>query len=180
MRIVYRKRRRTATDRRSGGSAPARRCSLSGTVTLASGTRLGSYEILAPLGAGGMGEVYRARDTKLSREVAIKILPEAFAQDAERLARFQREAQVLASLNHPNIAHIHGLEESGYVQPSHGNIYRLTAEGGPLEPVTRFPEGGLFLEEPTLSPDGRYLYYCRSNGGSSMWLMTLEDPSRRP
>ncbi len=82
-------------------------------MTLASGTRLGPYEILAPLGAGGMGEVYRARDTKLSREVAIKILPEAFAQDAERLARFQREAQVLASLNHPNIAHIHGLEESG-------------------------------------------------------------------
>ena len=65
-----------------------------------------------------------------------------------------------------------------YVQPSHGNIYRVRAEGGPLEPVTRFPEGGLFLEEPTLSPDGRYLYYCRGNGGSAMWLMTLEDPER--
>ena len=81
-------------------------------MPLSSGSRLGPYEIVAPLGAGGMGEVYRARDTKLNREVAIKILPEAFARDAERLARFEREAQVLASLNHPNIAHIHGLEES--------------------------------------------------------------------
>src|SRR6266478_9993787 len=67
------------------------------------------------LGAGGMGEVYRARDTKLNRDVALKILPDAFASDSDRLARFQREAQVLASLNHPNIAHIHGLEESGGV-----------------------------------------------------------------
>ena len=68
------------------------------------GDRLGPYEILSPLGAGGMGEVYRARDTKLGRDVAIKVLPEAFAPDAERLARFEREAQLLASLNHPNIA----------------------------------------------------------------------------
>jgi len=60
-----------------------------------------------------------------------------------------------------------------YIQPSHRNIYRVRAEGGPLEPVTRFPEGGLFLEEPTISSDGRYLYYCRENGGSSLWLMTL-------
>ena len=82
-------------------------------MTLAPGTRLGPYEILSPLGAGGMGEVYRARDSKLNREVAIKVLPDLFASDPERLARFQREAQVLASLNHPNIAHIHGLEESG-------------------------------------------------------------------
>jgi serine/threonine-protein kinase len=74
---------------------------------------LGSYEILAPIGAGGMGEVYRARDTKLKRDVALKVLPEAFARDCERLARFQREAEVLASLNHPNIATIHGLDESG-------------------------------------------------------------------
>ena len=75
--------------------------------------RLGPYEILAPLGAGGMGEVYRARDGKLNREVAIKVLPELFAADADRLARFQREAQLLASLNHPHIAAIYGLEESG-------------------------------------------------------------------
>src|SRR5204863_8544558 len=73
-------------------------------------------EVLSPLGAGGMGEVYRARDTKLNREVAIKVLPDLLAGDADHLARFQREAQVLASLNHPNIAHVHGLEESGGVR----------------------------------------------------------------
>jgi serine/threonine-protein kinase len=85
-------------------------------MMLARGARLGPYEILAPLGAGGMGEVYRARDTRLGRDVALKILPEAFATDPDRLARFQREAQVLASLNHPNIAAIHGLEESNGVR----------------------------------------------------------------
>ena len=84
-------------------------------MTLLPGHRLGPYEIVAPLGAGGMGEVYRARDTKLTRDVAIKVLAASFANDADRLARFDREAQVLASLNHPNIAHIHGLEESGGV-----------------------------------------------------------------
>src|SRR5580700_11066255 len=76
------------------------------------GTRLGPYEILSAIGAGGMGEVYRARDTKLGRDVAIKALPEAFARDPERLSRFQREAKTLASLNHPNIAAIYGLEEN--------------------------------------------------------------------
>ena len=85
-------------------------------MPLSAGTRLGPYEILSTLGAGGMGEVYRARDTKLDRAVAIKILPEAFAADTERIARFQREAKTLASLNHPNIAHIHGLEESNGVR----------------------------------------------------------------
>jgi eukaryotic-like serine/threonine-protein kinase len=85
-------------------------------MALTPGSRLGPYEILTPLGAGGMGEVYRARDTKLNREVAIKVLPDLFAGDAERLARFSREAQTLAALNHPNIAHIHGLEESGGVR----------------------------------------------------------------
>src|SRR6202022_330465 len=80
-------------------------------MPLTAGERLGPYEILAPIGAGGMGEVYRARDTKLKREVALKVLPEAFANDPERMARFQREAEVLASLNHPNIAHIYGVEE---------------------------------------------------------------------
>ena len=82
-------------------------------MPLTPGTTLGPYEVLSAIGAGGMGEVYRARDTKLDRDVALKILPEAFVNDAERLARFQREAKVLASLNHPNIAQIHGLEESG-------------------------------------------------------------------
>ena len=85
-------------------------------MALNPGARLGPYEILSALGAGGMGEVYRARDTKLNRDVAIKVLPDSFASDAERLARFTREAQTLASLNHPNIAHIHGLEESNGVR----------------------------------------------------------------
>src|SRR5262245_5640446 len=81
-------------------------------MALVTGTRLGPYEIIAAIGAGGMGEVYRARDSRLKRDIALKILPQALAADPDRLARFQREAEVLASLNHPNIAHIHGLEES--------------------------------------------------------------------
>ena len=80
------------------------------------GSRLSVYEIVAPLGAGGMGEVYRAADTKLGRDVALKVLPESFASDSERLARFRREAQVLASLNHPHIAHVYGLDESNGTQ----------------------------------------------------------------
>jgi len=82
-------------------------------MPLSSGTKLGSYEVAAQIGAGGMGEVYQAHDTKLGRDVAIKVLPEAVAHDAERLARFQREAKMLAALNHPNIATIFGLEQSG-------------------------------------------------------------------
>jgi len=76
------------------------------------GRRIGPYEIVAPLGEGGMGQVYRARDTRLGRDVAIKVLPSAFTADAERLARFEREARLLASLNHSNIGAIYGLEES--------------------------------------------------------------------
>src|SRR5690349_23350271 len=81
-------------------------------MPLTVGTQLGSHEITALLGKGGMGEVYRARDLKLKREVAIKILPEAFSRDVDRVSRFQREAEVLASLNHPNIGAIHDLEET--------------------------------------------------------------------
>src|SRR5262245_22226675 len=81
-------------------------------MALTIGTHLGSHEITALLGKGGMGEVYRARDLKLKREVAIKILPEEFARDADRISRFHREAEVLASLNHPNIAGIHSLQKS--------------------------------------------------------------------
>src|ERR1700686_1407094 len=84
-------------------------------MTLAAGAKLGPYEILALIGQGGMGEVYRAKDTKLKREVALKVLPEAFARDPERMARFQREAEVLASMNHSNIAHIYGVEERALV-----------------------------------------------------------------
>jgi eukaryotic-like serine/threonine-protein kinase len=76
------------------------------------GTRIGPYEIIGPLGAGGMGEVYRARDARLARDIAIKAMPEGFAQDPERLGRFEREARLLASLNHANIASIHGVEEA--------------------------------------------------------------------
>jgi eukaryotic-like serine/threonine-protein kinase len=97
-------------------------------VSLATGTKLGPYEILAPLGAGGMGEVYRARDTKLNRDVALKILPDAFANDADRLARFTREAQTLASLNHPNIAAIYGLE-TGQVGRA-GQVGQVGKDGG--------------------------------------------------
>ena len=80
-------------------------------MSIPSGSKLGAYEITAPIGAGGMGEVYRAHDKKLGRDVAIKILPTEFAEDEDRLQRFRREAQLLASLNHSNIAAIHGLDE---------------------------------------------------------------------
>src|SRR5947207_8311107 len=80
-------------------------------MALSDGARLGIYEIVGALGAGGMGEVYRARDSTLGRAVAIKVLPEAFAFDPERVARFEREAKVLASLNHPHIAALHGMEQ---------------------------------------------------------------------
>ncbi len=82
-------------------------------MSLSAGTRLGVFEIQSALGAGGMGEVYRAHDTRLGRDVAIKILPEVFAADAERVTRFEREAQALAAINHPHIAAIHGVEQSG-------------------------------------------------------------------
>ena len=88
-------------------------------MSLQPGTRLGPYEVAAKIGEGGMGEVYRATDTKLDRDVALKVLPDLFTSDPDRLARFEREAKVLASLNHPNSGHIYGLEEA---EPS-------TAEG---------------------------------------------------
>ncbi len=81
-------------------------------MALTPGTRLGPYSVTAKIGEGGMGEVWQARDTKLDRDVALKVLPEAFTSDPERLARFEREAKVLASLNHPNIGSIYGLEEA--------------------------------------------------------------------
>jgi eukaryotic-like serine/threonine-protein kinase len=110
-------------------------------MALSPGRRLGPYEINAPLGAGGMGEVYRATDTNLKRQVAIKVLPAAVASDPERLARFQREAEVLAALNHPNIAHIHGLENSD------GNIALVMelVEGHTI--ADRIAQGAIPLDE---------------------------------
>ena len=110
-------------------------------MSLAAGTRVGPYEIVAAIGAGGMGEVYRARDTKLNRDVALKVLPEALAADPDRLARFQREAQVLAALNHPNIAHIHGFEDAG---AAHAIVMELV-EGPTL--ADRIASGPLPLSE---------------------------------
>jgi serine/threonine-protein kinase len=110
-------------------------------MALSSGTRLGAYEIVSLLGAGGMGEVYRARDTKLNRDVALKILPAEFALDVDRLARFKREAQVLAALNHTHIAAIHGLEDSG---PTHALVLELV-EGPTL--ADRIAKGPVPLDE---------------------------------
>ncbi len=110
-------------------------------MALALGTKLGPYEVLAPLGAGGMGEVYRARDARLGREVAIKVLPGEFVYDPDRLARFRREAQMLASLNHPNIATIHGLEDFG-------GSYCLVTELVPGQTLAeRLATGALPVEE---------------------------------
>src|SRR5260370_3636388 len=95
-------------------------------MPLSAGTNLGPYEILASIGAGGMGEVYRARDTRLKRDVAIKVLPDSFASDDGRLARFEREAQVLASLNHPHIAAIYGVEDAPAEAGSH--VHALVIE----------------------------------------------------
>jgi len=108
---------------------------------ISAGTKVGPYEITGAIGAGGMGEVYRARDPKLGRDVAIKVLPEAFARDAERMARFQREAKVLASLNHPNIATIHGLEDSG---DTHALVMELV-EGPTL--ADRIKQGPIPVDE---------------------------------
>ena len=110
-------------------------------MALTPGTRLGPYEITAQIGVGGMGEVYRATDTNLKRDVAIKVLPESVAGDAERLARFQREAEVLAALNHPNIAQIHGLEKSA------GTIALVMelVEGPTLE--NRIAQGAIPVDE---------------------------------
>jgi len=85
-------------------------------MALASGTRLGPYEILSPLGAGGMGEVYRARDTRLERVIAVKVLPESVAADAERLRRFEQEAKAVAALNHPNILSVHDIGQQGGIR----------------------------------------------------------------
>jgi serine/threonine protein kinase len=116
-------------------------------VSLSPGTRLDVYEITGSLGAGGMGEVYRARDTKLGRQVAIKVLPEPLAGDPDRIQRFEREAKVLASLNHPHIAQLYGMEQSaatGGVTAPHFLVMELV-EGETL--FDRLRRGALPVEE---------------------------------
>src|SRR5688500_15685391 len=121
-------------------------------MVLTPGTRLGAYDIVGLIGEVGMGDVYRARDTRLSRDVAVKVLPELFAADPDRLARFRREAQVLASLNHPNIAAIYGFEEgppvddvgAGFSRPVRALVLELV-EGPTL--ADRIAHGPLPLDE---------------------------------
>ena len=110
-------------------------------MALAPGTRLGPSEIVSSLGAGGMGEVYRARDSKLGRDVAVKVLLPAVAADPERLSRFRREAQILAALNHQNIAHIHGFEDAG----PHPALVMELVEGATL--AERLERGAMPLDE---------------------------------
>src|ERR1700692_3820473 len=111
-------------------------------MPLSTGTKLGTYEILSAIGAGGMGEVYQAHDTKLGRDVAIKVLPEGFAHDADRLSRFQREAKMLAALNHPNIATIFGLEHS---DGTHYLVMELVSGENLAERIRR--DGAVPVEE---------------------------------
>ena len=117
-------------------------------MPLSPGTRLGIYEVAASIGAGGMGEVYRARDTKLGRDVAIKVLPESFTYDPDRVARFRREAQILAALNRPHIASIYGLEETT------GGPFLVMelVEGETLAERIRRPEGLRLSGEGGLRP----------------------------
>jgi len=129
-------------------------------MSLAPGTQLGPYQIIAPLGAGGMGEVYRATDSRLGRDVAVKILPEAFARDTDRVARFGREAKVLASLNHTNIASIYGLEESNGARA----LVMELVEGPTLS--ERVKQGPLSLDEalPIAKQIAEGLEYAHERG----------------
>ena len=130
-------------------------------MPLSPGTRLGPYEILSALGAGGMGEVYRATDTKLKRQVAVKILPPSLAADSDRLARFQREAEVLASLNHPHIAAIYGLEDADGVKA----LVMELVEGEDLS--QRIARGAIPLDEALPMPSrSRRRWRRRTSKGS--------------
>jgi len=135
-------------------------------MPLTTGTRLGPYEITASIGAGGMGEVYRARDTRLNRDVALKVLPDAFALDPDRLARFKREAQVLAALNHPHIAAIHGLEET---DPSPGSG-QVAVRALVLE----------LVEGPTLAERLSELSSLKSQGSRNAQVSTLKSQVSGP
>src|SRR5215468_10769467 len=129
-------------------------------MRLAANTRLGSFEIVAPLGMGGMGEVYRARDSRLGRDVAIKVLPEAFACDVQRMVRFEREAKVLASLNNTHIAVLYGLEESNSTRA----LVMELVEGPML--AERIKQGAMPLEEalPIAKQIAEALEYAHERG----------------
>src|SRR5215467_13256977 len=129
-------------------------------MPLVSGSKLGPYEVVSALGAGGMGEVYRARDKRLGRDAAIKVLPEAFAEDAQRMARFEREAKVLASLNHPNIAVLYGFEESNGTR-----ALAMELVDGPTL-ADRIKQGPLALEEalPIAKQIAEALEYAHERG----------------
>ena len=146
-------------------------------MSIAAGTWLGTYEIRALIGAGGMGEVYEAHDTKLDRDVAIKVLPERFSRDSERLARFQREAKLLAALNHPNIAAIYGLEQSGsthylVMELVPGQTLRERVAGGRAIPVeealtiANFEVGAVkpLFQTTALNFGGRWPYDVSADG----------------
>ena len=141
-------------------------------MPLTPGSRIGSYQVVGWLGDGGMGEVYRARDTKLNRDVALKILPEAFVTDGDRLARFKREAQVLASLNHPNIAQIHGFEDSG---ATHALVMELV-EGEDLS--TLIAVGHVTPETESVSSRSRESNARQARGGGAPRGLSIHDALR--
>jgi hypothetical protein len=171
-------------------------------MALATGTRIGPYEVTSPLGEGGMGVVVRARDVKLQRDVALKLLPDHFADDADRLSRFLREAQILASLNHPNIAQIYGLEESAttrmqprsfspngksiaFDQIVKGNAYDILAlpldlsdpdhpKPGPPQPLLSSPANERWA---SFSPDGKWIAYMSDESSrTEVYVRRVSEP----
>ena len=141
------------------------------------GRRLGVYQVDSLLGAGGMGEVYRARDTRLGREVAIKILPDSFVADRERLARFEREARLLASLNHPTIAQIYGLDgDPPFIvmafsssRSGHRNLWMAKVDGTEATPLTT---EAAIDDRPAFSRDGQQIAFVSDRGGQrGIWIM---------
>jgi hypothetical protein len=144
------------------------------------GSRIGPYEVHAKLGEGGMGEVYRARDARLNRDVAIKILPDAFAADADRVSRFTREAQTLAALNHPHIAQIYGIDDllkmSAAQRQGGGGVYWRSADGS-TDAVRLLDDSA--LTPLSWHPNGRLIAANRSRGGQNdIVLLSLDGNSR--
>lgn len=161
------------------------------------GKTLGHFRVLERVGEGAMGVVYRAHDPDLGRDVALKVLPEDLARDAERLRRFRREARALATVHHPSVAMIHGIEQSGsthflvlerghfvrwtpdgrhviFRSPTERATLRVGRDGGDPEPVFEFPEAEARIDYPTWSPDGRWVLFDRFQPeGGDIWV--LED-----